>query len=333
MKKSITFLFIAIASISFGQKLHSPAEIFVIIEKSEITYELGILENEIPIPDRSGNLNFNEFYRVINEDEIATSPYEISDETKGYLKEAEKFYASNDYVLARGMYMKALESDPTYFKMMTYIGQMYEAQDDTEKAIEWYLKAIENNYIDYMAHWFLADNYLIIGELDKAVEEITIAMIFNRNNPRLLGSFNNIYKQKKFKSSDWVFNPQIELDSIADQEYKVGFGEDWLGYALVKALWQFEPGYSESMGVPKGSYSTVQDKEAIVSLLSTLSKKKKKKVPEFKGLNLALENGMINEFILFEIVLPNSPFVSYQLPEETILRIRDYVIQVRGIQK
>jgi len=216
---------------------------------------------------------------------------------------------------------------------MTYIGQMYENEGDFDNAIEWYQTAIDHNYIDYMAHWFLADAYQRKGHLEKTVDEITIALILNRNNPRIKASFSNIYKQKKLKNSDWVFNPQVQIDSIGISEVKVAFGEDWLGYALVKALWEYEPGYSELMGVSKGSYSTIQEKEGIASLLTALSKKQLKKIPEFKALKQSLENEMIDEFILFEIMLPKIPFAAYQLPKETILNIKNYVVQVRGNQK
>lgn len=333
--KYLVFTVSMLACISFthAQNLHTPAEIFKIIEESELTYELGILEEPIPVPDRSNRLNYNHYYRTNTDGKLATYSYELSDETKELLDLAEKQYAQNDYTLARSLYLQVLESDSSYYEVMTYIGQMYEAENDYEKAIEWYQTTIEHNYIDYMAHWFLADAYYRLERKEEALNEISIALVLNRNNPRLRSSFDRIYKQNKLSTSNWTFNPQIKLDSISATEYSLQFDEDWLGFGLVKAVWAFEPGYSESMGVAKGQYSTIEEKEAIASLLSGLSKKQLKKVPEFKALKMALDQGMINDYILFETVLTENPHVAYQLPEETILSIQQYLITVRGSVK
>ncbi len=326
----ITITMLCCISFTYAQNIHTPAEIFKIIEESELTYELGILEEPIPVPDRSSRLNYNHYYRTTIDGKMVTYAYEVSDETKELLGLAEKQYAQNDYTLARSLYLQVLESDSNYYEVMTYIGQMYEAEKNYEKAIEWYKIAIEHNYIDYMAHWFLADAYYVLERKEDALNEISIALILNRNNPRLRGSFDRIYKQNKLSTSDWSFNPQIKLDSISPVEYSLKFDKDWLGFGLVKSVWAFEPGYSESMGVAKGNYSTLEEKEAIASLLAGLSKKQMKKNPEFKALKMALDQGMINDYILFETVLTQNPHVAYQLPEESILGIREYLINVRG---
>lgn len=312
----------------FGQEIHAPDEIFKIMEKSAITYELRELEDEILPPDRTGNLNYNHFYRVIDEGQILTFRYEADSVVQELLRRAEAFFKEREFQAAREMYLEVLEADSTYYEVMTYIGQTHGIDGDFDKAIEWYKETIRKNYIDYMAHWFLADAYKSQGELDKAVDEITIAMILNRNNPRIKKSFNEIYRLKKLNTDDW--NPQMRIDSIGANKVSIAFDADWLGYALVKALWRYEPGYKESMGVSDGSFSTIEEKESFVSLMTGLDKKTIKKNPEFKALKSSLDKEMIDEYIFYEIVLPEHPFVAYQLPEEFIDQIKDYVISIRG---
>jgi tetratricopeptide (TPR) repeat protein len=323
-KTSVILGLILFVLTSLAQEIHDPAEIFKIIEESPVTYELSMLEEAIPIPDRSENLNYNNCYRV------TTFKYEIKGLAKEYLERAEAFYTEHKFSQARDMYLKVLEADSTMYEVMTYIGQMYENEGDIKHAIEWYQTTIKHNYIDYMAHWFLADAYKSQGDLDKAVDEITIAMILNRNNPRIKKSMSDIYNKKKLKTIEWEFNPQMKIDSINKDNVKIEFDTDWLGYAMVKAIWAYEPGYSESMGVEPGTFSTSEEKEGILSLMMPMDKKKMKKVPEFKALNLAIEHHMITSYILYEILLPQYPITAYQLPEETINDIKDYVIQVRG---
>lgn len=313
-----------------GQKLHTPAEIFKILEKSSLSYEMNELKKEILPLDRSNNLNNNNYYRKIDNGKILTYKYEIDGNTQKHINKAEKYFHTRKFSLAREMYLKAIKTNSNCYKLMTYIGQTYGIEKDFDKAIEWYKKTIDLNYIDYMAHWFLADAYKIKGELDKAVDEITIALVLNRNNPRIKNSFNEIYKRNKLKTKEWEFTPQMKIDSVGPKKVKIAFNADWLGYALVKAVWKYEPGYKKSMGVSDGTFSTLEEKECFVSLMTSFDKKKLKKHPEFKALDIALKKEMIDEFIFYEIILPKYPAVAYQLPKEFINRIKDYVLEVRG---
>ncbi len=313
-----------------AQEIHSPAEIFKIMEKSPVSYELNSLEKEILPKDRSDNLNYNHYYRVSDRGQISTFQYDMDSALQVCINKAEAYFQDKKFSLAREKYLEALKMDSSYFQVMTYIGQIYGIEGEFDKAIEWYNKTIDLNYIDYMAHWFLADAYKTKGELDKAVDEITIAMILNRNNPRIVNAMRDIYELKKLKADDWTFNPQIKIDSIGVNQVRILYDIDWLGYAMVKALWEYEPGYKKSMGVSEETFSTIEEKECFVSLMTTFNKKKLKKHPEFKALQLALDKDMIDEYIFYEIVLPEHPFVAYQLPTEFISGIKDYVIRVRG---
>lgn len=316
-----------------AQKIHSSAEIFEIMEKSPITYELNKLEDEILPPDRTENLNYNHFYRVVEDGQIFTFSYQVDSIVQEHLTKAEKFFGDRMFSEARDKYIEALESDSTFYLAMTYIGQMCGIDGDFDQAIDWYKKAISLNFIDYMAHWFLADAYKEQGKMDEALDEITLAMILNRNNPRIKASFNEIYRRKKLEQSDWTFTPQMQMDSIGKNKVSVSFDANWLGYALVKALWRYEPGYQESMGVEAGSFSTIEEKEGFVSLMTGFDRKTLKRHPEFRALKASLDKEMIDEFIFYEIVLPEHPFVAYQLSEEFINHIKNYVITIRGKQK
>ncbi|MEN8122709.1 MAG: tetratricopeptide repeat protein [Bacteroidota bacterium] len=329
--KNIILLFglFLIFKIAFGQEIHTPAEILKIMEKSSVSYELHPLENEIKTPDRTNKLNYNHYYQIKKDGSTTTYKYELNEETTNYVKKAEQFFKDRKFKEAREMYIKALESDSTYYEVMTYIGQTYGIEKNWDKAIDWYKKTIKLNYIDYMAHWFLADAYKVKGELDLAVNEITIAQILNRNNPRLNKSLKEIYDLRKLNYNEWVFNPQVQIDSIGVNKVKIAFDANWLGYAMVKAVWLYEPGYKEKMGSENSLFSMLQEKEALVSLMTGLDKKSFKKIPEFKTLKLALNKKMIDEYIYYEILLPEHPFVAYQFPQEIIEDIKEYIINVR----
>lgn len=316
-----------------AQDLHTPAEIFELLDKSKISYSIEILKKPIFSPNRSNNILTNEVYRVEEEGRLAVKQYDGHPDTKDLIEQAERYFRNGERLKARETYLEILKTDPRYYKVMTYIGQTYGMEKDFDMAKEWYTRAIKINYIDYMAHWFLAEMYLSTGEIDKAVEEITIAQILNRNNPRIQLSLEKIYNKKKLKSPDWVFNPQYKLDSKKEGKVDVKFEEGWMGYALVKALWKYEPGYAESMGEKQGIPSIIEEKEAILSLLSVLDKKKIKKNPELKALMDALDNDLIDAYIFYEILLPQYPHIVYQLTDDFTNDIKDYVLQIRGGKK
>jgi len=334
MRKTI-FCFAIIASFAgslFGQKLHTPAEIFILMEKSSISYNLNALtklDKPILAPDRTEKLNYNDYYRQEVNGKPTVKKYQWSEEVKADFDKAENYFQENNLPLARGLYQEALSRDSGCYKAMTYIGQTFDMEGFHAKAIEWYQKAIDKNYIDYMNHWFIADSYSAIGENNKAVDEITIAWILNRNNPRISNAVKRIYELKKIKVPTWTFTPQMQIDSIQGNKVTVHFQVEWLGYAMVKALWLYEPGYKESMGYQEDKLNTTEEKEAILNLLSSLSKKKWKKIPELKALRKALDKNMVNEFIFFEIYLPEHPAIVYQLTDSFIQSIKEYILTVK----
>lgn len=331
MKKLSSILILSLLTIvSLAQELHGPGEILKIMENSNVTYNLDVLSNPILCPDRSDNLNSNDVYRVTTDSSIMTYSYNIKPEALPFFEKAETHFTNRNLDSARIYYEKVLENDPSYFKVMTYLGQIQGTMRNLNQALEWYNKSIANNYIDYMAHWFIADIYKMQGEIDKAVNEITIASILNRNNPRIKASQLDIYKIAKIKNEDWCFVPQCEI-SKENNEVKIAFNEYWIGYAMAKALWKYEPGYKQSIGVKEDVYSSLEDKECLLNLMAGLlnAKKNFKKYPELTTLKSAIENDYLNEFIFYEIVLPDHPNVAYQLSKDFISRIKDYVLKIR----
>ncbi|MFZ2898687.1 MAG: tetratricopeptide repeat protein [Saprospiraceae bacterium] len=334
--KNILFILLTLLCYLSGaaQKIHSPQEIVSILENSSIAYELNMLEEEIPAPDRSGNVILHDFYREMRNGELFTISYKISSKGVPLLEAAEKAFGQGDFVQARSFYEQVLQTDPDFHKVRTYIGQTYGIEGDFKKAIKWYQGAIEKNYIDYMAHWFLADAYLKNRKIDNAVDHITIAYILNRNNPRIRTSLDNIYKEKGLSQDDWHFNPQMKIDSTSEQSVAIQFHPDWLGYALVKALWRYEPGYAASQGQVKDEFfSMFQEREALAALITSIDEEKIKYYPELDALMTALKMDMTEEYIIFEILLPQYPDVANQLPEEVISRVLTYVLKVRGKAK
>jgi tetratricopeptide (TPR) repeat protein len=300
---------------------------------SKIAYQVQTLDKRIECPDYSKKLNYHNSYQISKDSShISVISFHPNDNAKPYFDKAEELFQSKKFEDAIEAYKMALTEDSTLYNVMTYIGQIYENKNDYFNAVQWYQKAIRKNYIDYMAHWFLADAYFRQKDLNHAVEEIVIAKILNRNNPRIQQSMNSIFNQAKLKIDDWYFNPQIEINETAPGKVKVAMDEKWMAYGMAKALWIYEPGYKELMGISKDQHSIIEDRECLVSLIIGLenAKIKIKKDAQLRILKQAAENNYLDQYILYELWLPQNPYIAYTLPEKTISSIKDYILKIRN---
>ena len=323
-------LFTLLAHCSLAQEIHSVAEILKIMEESQVSYEINILSSVIPDEDRSGKLNYHIYYRKLKDGNLLTYQYERDSSLEVLISRAESLFADKKYAEAQQIYLDVVSKDSTAYDIMVYIGQIYGIQGDFAKEASWYEKVIGLNYIDYMAHWFLADNYLKQGRKKDALKEISIAQVLNRNNPRVHKSLTNIFDQNGLNVKEWAFTPQIMLDSTDDNHVKISYSNPWLGYAMAKAVWKYEPGYRVSMGIEGNNASTTEERECLAALLSSVDKKQMKKDPIFLALNYAIDKEMVNEYIFYEILLPKYPVVVNQLPQTFIEEIANYLVEVRG---
>jgi tetratricopeptide (TPR) repeat protein len=326
----IVVLLVFCSSVLHAQELHTTDEILKIMADSPISYHIDLLDKPIKAPDRADNLSSHLVYQQPTESGIEVREYQLSEEQQQWFTNAEELFAKGDYKGARELYLQILQQDSTYSFIMTYVGQTYGIEGNFTEAKTWYRKAIQNNHLDYMARWFLADALLSAKDPKGALQEITMAHILNRNNPRIFNSFKNIYAANKLKTPTWNFNPQYSLDSTGPKNVTVAFTREWLGYALVKAVWRFEPGYAESMGGTRTGISTTQEREALLNFILPKDKKEIKKMPELNALQMAMDKDLVTAYIFYEIILPQYPNVASQVETSLLDEMKQYVIQVRG---
>ncbi len=337
MKKLILIILALSLQMSYAQEIHSPRQIFQILEKSDVVYKIEITDLPFPIPNRSNHLNRNDYYVTEEDGNISVLEYEIDDDAKIHIDLAESHFRNRRFADARSEYYKVLEVSPEYYKVLTYIAQTYGMEGDLDKALEIYKQAIEKNRIDFLAHMLIADIFKLQGDYEKAAYHITYAQILNRNNPRINAWRQEIYSKAKMrKQSDFIFHPQIKLSADEDvTEVEILATQPWLLYSLAKAVWEYEPGYAESQGKAEGEFSMLEEKEAIVCLLTYLdnAKRKEKKKPEFAALQKALDASMLDEFIVYELWLLDYPWIAYGFSESFMNYLVDYVMHVRGGKK
>ncbi len=333
MRRVILFLLIILPiGVANAQKMHTTLEIYKKMEESKITYDARVIDSVFECPDRSEKVVAHDYYQVFQDSTIYLRRIPRIKQSADYFDRAEDYFGKQELDSAMKYYYLAIAADSLQFTSMTYIGQIHEIRRNYDSAFYWYNKVISLNFIDYMAHWFLADLYQRRNEIDKACEEIVIAQILNRNNPRLKASLDQIFFKAKRVNENWCFQPEVVLTKTSDKDVQIGFTPKWMGYAMAKALWDFEPGYRESMGASDSNFSLLEYKECLATQLSAMqaSKAEFKSEAPFKYLWESVWKNMLDEFIIYEILLPQYPLAASNFPPEAINKIKDYVLEIRN---
>lgn len=315
----------------YSQKQHSAAEIMKIMENSEIGYLLEILNDKIECEDQKDNVTNIKLARVELGGQIRSVEIILKESSRNFEDRAEFFFSKSNFDSALYYYEKILEENPNASYIMTYVGQIYEIRKMNEEAVKWYKKSIEINYADYMAHWFLADIYALNNRADLALDEILIAHIFNRNNQNLYKSLKYILELHNYKYSDWCFCPQYKLNKINDKEISIISDSNWAAYAMIKAVWNYEPGYSKSMGKYENLPNILEEKEALSGVYNLISKSEIDSIsfPDLSCLKKAVEENYLLEYIIYENILSQYPYTSFQFNMNVIDAIKEYLLKIR----
>lgn len=291
------------------------------INDSKILYSVKFLEKPIPLPDRSALLT-GFAYQVKTDKGIVYKGFDPQGEAKKLYHAAELDFESHKFAAAREKYKRVMLQDPSQTWMMTFVAQTYGIEKKFNEAESWYKKSIEANYIDYLAHWLLADIYMLKGEKEKAVSEISIAKVLNRNNPKLERKRKEIYAANGLDSSSWTFHPQMRLEKTEPMKVVIEADSVWMYYAVLKAAWEFEPGYREK----KMKNAKRADLETLESLEAIILPNLQKDIPLAKRLDKALNAGKLDEFVFFEMVLLDHPFRAFYLDSKEIQSLADYLV-------
>lgn len=299
--------------------IHTPVEILKIMDESTLVYTLDIDSTITATPDTFASRLFPNFYQVhVNDSTIVVQQYEIPDEATPTIQKAERFFQRGQLVDAIATYRVALQQVPTYYHLWTLIGDAFYNMQAYDSARVYLKRAIQYNFIDYAAHWYLADTYWALGQKTQALEELTLAHVLNRTHPQLLARL-QARRASDHPWKSWDFRPRYRL-SKTGHRVQVRFSEPWLGYAMVKAVWAYEPGYAAAMSPGASPGSLVNFKEETEAMATEVLP-----LDTFPELKQAIEAGYIAEAIWYEQILPQYPQSILSLSPAMIQRIATYV--------
>lgn len=317
-------------------RLSTPLEILNFMEASPTQYEVEQLFGEVEKRERPV-LPHGAFIVVIDGVEHT---FEYKDmlgcKAEKWQNKARELMSLEkpNYSKVRKFYTKILKEDPNNAQIHTWIGESYYEQENYEEAKKWLKTAIELNNIDYLARWLLAEIHLKNEELDAAVQAITVAHIYNRNNPRLLIRLKEIYKEKGLAYyQNWGFDPQYDVYREKDIVVVAGDGI-WLTYGMYKAVWNFDPDYryiKEQQAVT--DYLFQEEMEAAIGTFmtyTTLHKEDQRGMPAMSAFGRALDQEMVEEYTMYEILSVDRPTIANYLTADFLERLIQYIFRVRS---
>jgi len=299
--------------------LHEPAEIIKIMEESKLEYELGVDDSLTPMKIESPRVLSSETLLLEDGGNYSLTRYPLSADAKEVLSSGENAYQEKDYESALKAYNRLMEMEPKYWHALVLIGDVHYSKGEFDKAKAAFEKAIKHNFVDYQAHWFLGDTLWNLGDQQGAIRSLTTAHLLNVNHEVLRKRLVSYRAKAERPWKDWTYEPRYSLKRDGDT-IKVTFAEGWLGYAIVKAVWAFEPGYAHEMvgtDYEKNVITIPEEKEALVAELGTNH--------EMKHIEKIIDEGYANEFIYYELLARRAPETIVLLPREIFMRLVDYV--------
>ena len=301
--------------------LHTTREILKIMDNSNLVYELGILPEDTVLGEEEPQRLRQPYECHMEGDEVVVGPAELSDTVMQLIKMGDSVFQAKDYKAALELYREALALDSGSSVVWTMVGDGFFFLEQYDSAETAFKKAIELNYIDYDAHWFLCDVYRKQGDDLRGLEELTIAHILNPNHETLKRTLVSRREAVGQPWRDWEFRPEYVLSSDAHR-VSVRAKENWLGYAMAKAVWRYEPGYHQKMTGEELSTSSItlqEERECLAQLL--LNPEPDQEVVEPLG------DGYIDQFVFYEIWRKKYPLSLLKMPdiETKVGRIVEYI--------
>ena len=314
---------------SHGQFLHTPSEIEQILTKNDKNWVLN--ENK-----SLKSADYDNCRREQEREDLLKS-MQWTSETYVF-----KTYSSKTTRKKIKQKLKDLKANKIKKEADAYqeLAKLYYQDDDFEQAI--YYKKLEqekrNNQM--LGKLLFAKCHLMLGEYKKAMDEIIEAKIMNafcKSAQKYPRSYNKsfdklmaeILAKNQLEYDDWHLDPLYCIESNQDSSVINYKSEVWKAYAQCKAVWAYETGYKEKMAtISNQSQLMVEEKESLLNALTAFLRLEDKKGFEaFQYVGQALDNGFIDQLIIYELYLSkNRPYPYFNLENDDMKIIKDYFL-------
>ena len=221
-------------------KYHTPAEIYEIMDKSDVRYKIEEVEDLKPfnlVQHSTESYPISPYHRIVYES--ADKYTIIIDEPKGRIadifNQAAQELQNDNFKAVRKLYEEALSIDSGYFKTWTNLGDTYYLLGDYETAEGMLKKSIAMNDIGYQEYFFLADVYDKMGRTGESIDAIAHAFMLNKNSLNLQKALHRLLADNGLglREDRLEFPFQIRKTGVSECEIKFRNkdGLNWIAMA------------------------------------------------------------------------------------------------------
>lgn len=241
---------------------------------------------------------------------------------------AEALFRAGDYDIALDEYRRILAAVPSHTYFYTLIGDAFFNMGRYDSAAWYFGLAIERNFIDYRAHWFLADALRALGDTVAAVRELTVAHVLNPSHPVLKNAMIAVRNRAGLPWSDWTLRPLSDIRFRGDTVHLM-LHQDWMVYTLVKALYLAEPGYGRDAQPDTGTPADFNPSAEMVAL--SIWAQAPTIAPDTSlaraRVNYAIANNHLLPLVYYELLAHRYPIALRLLSPGTIGMLANYVLR------
>lgn len=318
----------------------TPQEIVDLVDKSDVPYAITIFDDPENVPihphpalSEAGSPEPLPFPMIAESPDGGRSllNYTLSDSTARALERAEPFFDSSRFDEALRIYLVAAEMDPDCYVLQRQIGDCHGLTGRPGAALGFYDRAIELNPVDFRSYGSKAIALLDLGRAEEARNAFARALALSPQNPEILKVIRPSQDELGIDLYDRPFTPRASARDEGDQvTVYTAEPTHWSVYGLCKAIWIGEESHRKKFSGEKSHrWTTTEEQECLRALLAVYSSQRESKRieadPELDRLLHILEDGMLQEFILYEIGVKTSPHFILLLDEDMHKGLVEYV--------
>lgn len=259
-------------------------------------------------------------------------PYPMSEQMVGVMVEAQKHFAASDAHGARAQYDRAIALDSTFYLPYNYFGDTYMMERDAEGALPHYRRAVELNPDHYQPHYNYGAALYYLGRFDEARTELVRALVLNPRHENTYMLLRGWGEDLGVRLVDTLLTPggiAVRDGRSVKIVYDTAAGAGWLIYAMAKGMWLGEPDHRRAMlGGDREGWSSIEERECLGALLAAYvgrDRTKEPADPQLDRLVAIVDEGFIDEFILYEIATRINPQTTLVVPDELRRSLEEFV--------
>lgn len=333
------------ASASAAAGVLGPADYVKILEESKVRYNFVAAPAKNSVRPMTCSRRTEAMRLVVEGQKRSLVGWAIKPEAGKLLADGEALYEKRDLAAAAEKYSAALAVDPQAVTGYYFLGDtLLFGKNDAAAALEQYRKGLALDPTMPSGHFFASTALVHLGRNDEAREEIIRALTY-------YPSYETVWKIADKSADRWNMRPVVRHKFEPPDGYLGANGDDgvdiyggpsleWLSYAMCKAVWANEPQFRTQHN--EHGWSMDEERACVANQMmgaynvteARLEKEGRPKAeadvvaalpPLEAHLWAVTEAGLLDGYILFEIIGQHCPLFISLAPDEAVKAVDRYI--------